>query len=63
MNMNSPPSVFVCQRNLTQTQRPLFCDGTVSILCFLHPALFLFAQPSKRTHLVIPNGGNPTLPL
>lgn len=38
---------------------PLFCDGTVSILCSLHPALFLFAQPSKCTHLVIPNGGNP----
>ncbi len=43
----------------TQTQWPLLCDGTVSILCSLHPALFLFAQPSKCTHLVIPNGGNP----
>lgn len=29
------------------------------MLCSLHPELFLFAQHTKCTHLVIPGGGNP----
>lgn len=43
-----------CSCNTHINTKPVYYDGAVSILCSLHPAQFLFAQPCKRTHLEIP---------
>lgn len=43
-----------CSCNTHINTKPVYYDGAVSILCSLHPAQFLFAQPCKRTHLKIP---------